>query len=317
MKKLYFGILLLLLPIICFGQVSGGLITNSAHYSSSSSYTTEYQALLDDWTTDPTGDTLTWQNDLIYSLDTLGVWDGMDVFYVFANVTNDNDEALVNWINPGTHDATLVNAPTFTRLEGFTGNASTNYINLNYNLTDDGVNAIQDSTTIGIYNRVDFGSGTYTDIGAGDADDDEILAVYSSLSNSVALCYVNRSNQVTFSNSNSQGFYVATRFQSDTVEYYKNGSLEAAENQSSTGVSQYDIYILALDSAGTADNYSPAQVSIAFVMRGTRSPTEMADMFTIIETYMDNIGTGVVSETLWLLILLLPMLYRKRRRKRL
>jgi hypothetical protein len=35
MKKLYFGILLLLLPIICFGQVSGGLIVNSAHYVSS------------------------------------------------------------------------------------------------------------------------------------------------------------------------------------------------------------------------------------------------------------------------------------------
>ena len=45
-------------------------------------------------------------------------------FYMYAAA--DSQAAKINWINPGTYNATEVNSPTFTADRGFTGAARPN-----------------------------------------------------------------------------------------------------------------------------------------------------------------------------------------------
>jgi hypothetical protein len=54
-----------------------------------------------------------------------------DVMYILAGETAES--SLRNLIK-NDHHATAVNSPTFTALEGFTGDGLTKYINTNYNL---------------------------------------------------------------------------------------------------------------------------------------------------------------------------------------
>jgi hypothetical protein len=79
----------------------------------------------------------------IRALVAAGVWDLLDVLYVFAAHTE--QAALLNWINPGPFDGMAVNAPTFTVDEGFTGNGSTAYIDTGFNPTTAGGNYVMNS----------------------------------------------------------------------------------------------------------------------------------------------------------------------------
>lgn len=79
------------------------------------------------------------QNDLIDRLVKYGIWDKLDILYVFAQ-DGGEDFATINWINPsGANSATLVNSPTFTSNQGFTGNLTSNWIDTNFNPATQGV----------------------------------------------------------------------------------------------------------------------------------------------------------------------------------
>jgi len=118
------------------------------------------------------------QNDLILELKSAGIWNKLDVLYIFANDGGSNF-ATLNWINPDIRRCLLFTSGstlTFTTNQGFTGNGTSAYIdttytpqgNLNYKVTNasryfylytpqsspprpfDG-NSISGSNTIGTY----------------------------------------------------------------------------------------------------------------------------------------------------------------------
>ena len=101
MKRLLF--LLLLIPALSFGQT---VLT--------SPFSEDFQEVYDAFTEKPS-DALTGQMDgMVRACGTY--WDSLDVFYLYAAHTNTNDEALINWTDPGTFNATAYSSPTFTAL---------------------------------------------------------------------------------------------------------------------------------------------------------------------------------------------------------
>jgi hypothetical protein len=87
------------------------------------------------------------QNDLIDRLVKYDIWDKLDVLYVFAQ-DGDEDFGTINWINPsGANSANLVNSPTFTSNEGFTGNGTSSYIDTNFNPATQGVQYTQNNAS--------------------------------------------------------------------------------------------------------------------------------------------------------------------------
>ena len=74
------------------------------------------------------------QNNLVLALKAGGIWNKLDVLYIFANnALNGFEFARLNWKNPNVNLATLINPLTFTANQGFTGNGSGSYINTNFN----------------------------------------------------------------------------------------------------------------------------------------------------------------------------------------
>jgi hypothetical protein len=112
----------------------------------------DYQAVLNYATTQgytlPSASQQLLQNQLVVDLKNGGIWSKLDTFGVFAT-DGDSDFALIDWIR--LTDYTAVNSPTFTTDEGFSGDAASSYIDINYNALTNGVNFTQDSASFGFY----------------------------------------------------------------------------------------------------------------------------------------------------------------------
>ena len=87
------------------------------------SFDSDYQAVLtkasDLGYTAPSAASKTLQNTLVTDLKTAGVWDKLDLLYVFAFESGDSDFATLNWKAPNNFQLTKTNSPTFTEKEGF------------------------------------------------------------------------------------------------------------------------------------------------------------------------------------------------------
>jgi hypothetical protein len=111
----------------------------------------DYQAVLDYATTQgytlPSSGQQTLQNQLVIDLKDSGVWDKLDIFYVFAT-DGDSDFASINWKDSNNYKITEVNSPTFTSNSGFSSDGISAYLDTNFNLSTDGVNYNQNDLSI-------------------------------------------------------------------------------------------------------------------------------------------------------------------------
>ena len=110
----------------------------------------DYQAVLD-WSTAlgytaPSAAQQTLQNTLVTDLKTAGVWDKLDVFYVFAT-DGDSDYATLNWKAPSSFQLTKTNSPTFTTNEGF-AQSGTASLDTGFILDTNGTNYTQDDAGV-------------------------------------------------------------------------------------------------------------------------------------------------------------------------
>jgi hypothetical protein len=87
-----------------------------------------------------------YQNRLMLGLKSSGAWAKLDLFYVFATNATSAADALVNW-KSGFPEGTLINSPTFTANQGFTGNGVDAYIDTNFDPTISGVNYTQNNAS--------------------------------------------------------------------------------------------------------------------------------------------------------------------------
>jgi hypothetical protein len=121
-----------------------------------SSFDADYQAVLDYATTQgytlPSLSQQSLQNQLVLDLKDGGIWSKLDTFSLFAT-DGDADFALIDWKR--LIDYTAVNSPTFTTNEGFQGDGTSSYIDLNYETNTDWVNVSQDNVCLFANNLVD------------------------------------------------------------------------------------------------------------------------------------------------------------------
>jgi hypothetical protein len=59
------------------------------------------------------------------------IWQRLDAFYFFGGLIR--AQGLVNWLQPGTYDATEVGSPGWTAVDGHSGDATGAYLNTNFN----------------------------------------------------------------------------------------------------------------------------------------------------------------------------------------
>jgi len=106
------------------------------------------------------------QMNMIQQMKLAGIWQKLDVFYVFAT-DGDKNFACLNWKNPAANQCALTVEPTFTANEGFTGNGSDQYITTNFNPATHGSKYTLDDASRYGYIRTD-GSGYIDGVTGGD-----------------------------------------------------------------------------------------------------------------------------------------------------
>lgn len=182
----------------------------------------DYQAVLDYATTQgytiPSAGQQTLQNQLVVDLKNAGIWSKLDTFGVFAT-DGDSDFALIDWIRLSQY--TAVNSPTFTTNQGFTGNGTSSYINVNYNPSTNAVNLALNSNHImaGNLNATANAGALISSFGA------TFLELTNDNPNSRLVSF-NMSSLADIQSlgANAQnGTFISTRNSSANYELFKNG----------------------------------------------------------------------------------------------
>ena len=220
----------------------------------------------------------------------VGWADVYDIKYVLAQQTNNGGGALINWINPGTFDATLVNAPAFASFEGFTGGGASVYINTNYNPATQAINYFKDSCGINIYirnnvdeNCRDFGSKNIDYITA-EIRDGNVITYWINTTNSSGVAGI----------TDSRGLWCFQR-ENDAAnqKVYRNDTLIRTEADASTNIPDANIFILCYNNGGIPQAFSTKQVS-AFTIGNYLNASQRTISQSAIETLMDYNGKGVI-----------------------
>lgn len=242
----------------------------------------EYSTVYHSFSSKPPSNVADAQNTLVQTLTDASIWEKLDLFYVLANDASDN--ALINWIDPGTFDCTKTNEPTsFVAYEGYTGNGSDFLLDTNYDPAS-GTNMSLNSTAIGLYCRTDSDALTY-ELGADTGSHQFIVTNYGGN----AYGRVNCESNVTAVVSDSLGLYIANRPDSSTQEIFKNYSLLQSDSDAVASLPTDDLKIF--EWGGT---YSSKQISVVFG-GASLSNSDVSTMTEAVETYMDSNGKGVIS----------------------
>jgi len=246
-----------------------------------------YDAIYAAFTTKPAADTSGFWEQMYDSIGTY--WDSLDIFYWFAQ--EDTNDTKINWVNPGTHTATLIGPPTFTAFQGYAGGTG-KVINTNYNPTSHGNNYTLNDASMGCYIRTDI-SEAAVDMGADDDANKTDAYFMTRWTNDRAYIQFNGTSQEYASNDDSRGMYIANRTAANIQDLYKNGEKIIDGTGASVALPDLNIYVLGVSGVGGYVQ-SDKQVSCAFAGAGL-SQTAITKITDAIEACMDSMGVGIIS----------------------
>ena len=251
---------------------------------SSGGFDTDYQAVLDRSTalgyTAPSASQQTLQNTLVEDLKTAGVWDKLDVFYVFAT-DGDSDFATLNWKAPSSHQVTKVNSPTFTADSGFTGDGTSAYLNTSFRPLTNGNNYQANNASIGVYYNSSLSSNNlYLSAYRTSADTDETFLRAGGQSPNV-INNNNASNRDAFS---VVGDFAQIHRNSSNQYLFTNGiETDSLAITGSNSLTDFEVYLLGLNNGGSIAALSNAQINFFYL--GSTLISESSDFYNSLNTY--------------------------------
>lgn len=228
-------------------------------------------------------------NTTILALKSAGIWTLLDECWFMA--AHDSQAGLLGWKRY--KNLTAVNAPTFTTDRGFAGNGTTSYLNTGFVPSTDGVQYALNDASLGTYSRTNVG-GSMADIGARNSGEALQVLISSRLGDKY-MARLNVSSAVVSlgSSTDSRGLFVGRRPASNSQRHLLNGVDVAGDAIASTGVPTRALYIGAFNDNGTANLFGTRQYAFGMV-GASMSAQQQADLFTIVEAYLDAIGAGVI-----------------------
>lgn len=193
----------------------------------------------------------------------------------------------ISLVNPSSTALTLVNAPTWTQLEGWNGNGTTQYININLTLSA-ATKFTQNSGCMFAYCRDNKNTDDVI-IGANTATIFSYL-----LPRTIGGNFVFRLNSSSVSTTvavaDSFGLTSIARLASNSVKGYKRGIEVSSNTTASNGRPNINTYVLANNTNGVASNFSTRQASFWGLGSGG---INQGTLETIMTGYMTAIGKNV------------------------
>lgn len=165
---------------------------------------------------------------------------------------SNNIAARTSFVNPLSTLITEVNSPTFTPNLGYTGDGTSSYLNSNFNPATQGVKYTLNSASGFTYIQQDIVSAGAS-FGAIIGSDISVL-LYPQFLLNTPIYYINNLGLDSYGSANSQGLSSFRRRNNTTIEYFKNGLLNASNIRGSTLIPNTNIYICGRSTAGVLTN---------------------------------------------------------------
>lgn len=248
------------------------------------SYDTDAQAYFTAMSTQPNSTRKGLINTLILDLKSAGVWSKLDWLCLFAS--HDSQSGLLNAKNPS-KTFSAVNSPTFTADRGFTGDASTSYLQSGENYNAAGSAFSLNDMHAGAYiNAEGAASGVRPLLGqSGSGTRVAISSQKGSTTGGTTRIADNVSSSYTQPDSTRKGHRVITRRDSSNKHIFINGSNKQSFAVASTGTGTAMWVLL------STTTYTDDQVA-AFHSGIQLSDSEIAALHTALHTYMTAIGAN-------------------------
>lgn len=226
-----------------------------------------------------------WKNHLGINLLT-DVW---DIAYILGGETQ---ACSLRNLAKRAHDCTSTDMPTFTALEGFSGNGTTQYLDTNFNPATQGVRMQQDDASLFVYSRSNVSEdavevGCQTTAGA--------AAFYLSFNYSgVSIHGFNSGSGVRGTATvPSTGMKSGSRAAANNEKHIVNGILIDDNAIAHSVVPSFNIFICGLNNNGALALPSTKQLSFVAGGRALTVPEHLI-IFNDFEAYMDGNGKGVI-----------------------
>lgn len=255
------------------------------------SYDTDAQAFFDRVTT--AGGTLSTTeknatNQLVLDLKSNGIWSGMKAIYPMVGASS---ASCAQNLKSASFTGSFNGGWTFAST-GVTPNGTNGYFNTNFNPIT--VGQAQNSCYIGIYIRTNSVGGMY-DIGAADNAVTGLKLTYLISRYSGDRNFIGIADQFYLAagtSTNSLGFWSGGTNGSATQNLYKNGTSVITSTSAQVGFSNRNIYIGAINDAGTAAFFSNKQNALAFISDGL-NPTQNTNFYTAVQTFQTTLSRQV------------------------
>jgi hypothetical protein len=252
-------------------------------------FSSEYQAIYDQFSTKPDSADAAAQDTFVSTLVDEGVWSELDRLFIFASHASGTD-SLLDWVHPteAGNVATLVNAPSFVSKQGYTGDGSTSYINTNFAQTD-GVNYQRDSASVLTYTRTEL-NGSYGIVGINNSSEQLRLLPRNS---GFQFLYFHDTSAKLSTIPSSLGLHAGERINSATIEAFKDGVSLGTASNTSDPIGANDMFALAIrDSSGSPSLLYPGEVSL-ISFGASLGATKQLALYNAFQALMTHYGTQV------------------------
>lgn len=243
------------------------IIKKHWYLSGGSSVDSSYTAVLARATTLgytlPSAGQQTKQNQFVLDLKSAGVWDLLDVLYVFAT-DGDQNFSFINWKAPSSYQITKSGTVNFTANQGNISNGTNGYLNTNWVPSTNGVNLTLNSTHVAtyVYNHV---SENKYDLGTAPSFVNSTPQIYMRVDDSFGNFFhaINQNgNSTVLNGGNAVGFWMSQRKDALNTYAFKNGSQVDVEADASTAVPSGNMFLLAVNNGGAPANYTTRRLSM-------------------------------------------------------
>jgi len=201
----------------------------------------------------------------------------------------DTQSALIDFI--GLRTATAVNSPTFTANQGYAGNGTTSYINSTWNPVTHGVAYTQNSAGIILYDRTArTDAANVVNCGIYDLATKIAGLGPRQISNAVAGINNNPAANLSVSQDNASGIWIASRTGANQLDFYRAAASIASSGASaSTALLSLPMFVGGLNSAGVFSLGTTDQHSM-FGTTGGLSSAAVARINPRLQTALTAIG---------------------------
>jgi len=284
-KYLYFEVT----PVALTGYSPGVAVESAPSVQVVASMDADALAIINAMTTPPNAARQALIDAWVVAGKAHGWWTKLEFLQIYA--AHAEDSAKLNWLNPGTFDATPINIPTFTIDKGFSSALSSIYVRTGYTPSVNAINMTHENCGIAMGVATDIADGAKI---CGAYDGTQALQILPKHLGVMRGTTMNTSGTAaSLASTNSIGHLGVFR-NAGTQEFYKNKTQDQSTDIAGGALVTQEIYALARNTSGTPSNGLTGELRYILASQYL-TQLEWGYFVDDMEAYLDAIGAGLIT----------------------